>query len=860
MDRLPVSLLCLLCVLLSDVRAQEPAGGGLPDGAIARVGSIQLRHQAPIQQLAFLPNGLLGALDGRGTFRVWNPRTGYERRSFALQAPPGESNQFESMRRMEMMMMMRMGRGKRGFRNRDFEGNTSLTPHLFSPEGRFLAAAEFDKVTVHDTTTGKVSRQITLRAMDRKDLREISRREMLPNPLAFSPDGKYLAVGSGMLGGTLQVFDLTSGKEVHTLRVPNGHWVFRLMFFPGGTHLAGQGDEQVLIWDLKTGKRIRTYQSSRESMNALALSPDGRKLATANEEAGISLWDDSSEEETATIKGGERSILTIVFSPDGKTLLTGCVDHTLRLFDMMTNKESKHLEGHDSPVVAVAFSPDGKLAASGDTNGRIRIWDLAKGKECVPVETAQPVLFVSVQGPTMLVLGGPDGSVRHADLLTGKVVHRFKGPEGAGGGALFSEDGKLVALPGIEKGESAPRLWNVAQGKELPALKGVTEISGLTFSPDGKRIALTHGEENVVQLWDVAKAEMLATLGPRCESVHFSPDGRTLLTAHPGGQISVWELATNKVRLRFQGPGSDPRALAIAPNGRQLATASGEIIRLWSLTTGKVQFALAGHMGAVTALAYSRDGTHLASGSGDGSVRLWDLAKGQPLHHFTGHRDAVRSLAFSGDGKILVSGSADATALVWDLEAPLQEPNKPEALKKLESLWTALASEDSEPAFAAQNALIAQADAAVAHLRKVLSPAAAAAPEEIRKLIAQLDERRFPIREKAMQELTRLGGQAGPALKAALEAKPSSEVAKRLQQLVERLSKPATGGEELREVRAIEALEQIGTAEARKLLEELAKGAGGAKLTEEAKTALDRLTPRPTASPSLKENPPAESR
>jgi hypothetical protein len=98
-----------------------------------------------------------------------------------------------------------------------------------------------------------------------------------------------------------------------------------------------------------------------------------------------------------------------------------------------------------------------------------------------------------------------------------------------------------------------------------------------------------------------------------------------------------------------------------------------------------------------------------------------------------------------------------------------------------------------------------------------------------------------------MQELTRLGGQARPALKEALEAKPSSEVAKRLKQLIEGLAKPAPGGEVVRQVRAIEVLEQINTANARQLLQELAKGAAGARLTEEARASLDRLQSRSRA-------------
>jgi hypothetical protein len=157
MDRFSVSLLCFMLAGLPGGRAQEVTGTALPDGAIARVGSIQLRHQSALQQLMFLPNGFLAALDMRGCLRIWDTTTGHERRNFVLKAQPVESNQYEMMRRMEWMMMRGRG-GKRGFRGREYEPNALIASQVFSADGRFLAVTDFDKLTIHDTTTGKVSR------------------------------------------------------------------------------------------------------------------------------------------------------------------------------------------------------------------------------------------------------------------------------------------------------------------------------------------------------------------------------------------------------------------------------------------------------------------------------------------------------------------------------------------------------------------------------------------------------------------------------------------------------------------------------------------------------------------------------
>jgi WD40 repeat protein len=823
----------------SSGRAQDVAGTSLPEGAIARVGAFQLRHQAVVHQLTFLPNGFLSALDARGSFRVWDPSTGNERRLFVMPGVQGDSREFDQYRRMDMM------RGQFGFafRNRDSSDNGPPVPQeSVSPDGRILAVASADTVILQDTTTGKVLRQLALTPpRDKGEAAYARLRGGLRTPLAFSADGKHLAAGNGLLGG-LQVFDVDSGRQIHELHPPRGRKAFRLLFVPSMGHLVGLCGDAIVVWELKTGKRIRTYLSGRESMTAMAVSPDGRRFATAHEGGAIRFWDERSEEETGTItnEAAGRTILSLAFSPDGSTLAAGDSEDNLRLYDTGSLKESKLLKGHHDTVTAIAFSADSKIVASADITGRIRIWDIAKGKEAIKVDSLHGIQHVAVQGQKVL-LGGSNGVVRHADLSTGKVLQRFKGPEVLVN-PVYSADAKMIVHQ-IPDRDSAPQLWDVVNEKHVP-LKGIAPASSFIFSPDGRRLMLSHGDDNVLQMWDPKSGEMVSVLGKNCEALAFSPDGRTLLIEEVGGFLSVWELAAGKFRVRIPNL-SVGRTLAVSANGRQLANATSEIVRLWSLTTGKVERALAAHSAMVSALAYSPDGTRLASGDRDGVILLWDLAKFQPLHYYIGHRDGVNCLAFSADGKVLVSGSSDGTAVVWDLEAAVANPVRREEARKMDALWAALASEEADAAYAAQQSLIAQGDAAVAQLRKGLSPVPAVAPTQIHSLIADLDDRRFPVREKAMQELTRLEGQAAPALRQALDAKPSSEIVKRVRELLDTIAKPVAPAEMLRQLRAIEILEQINTAQSRQLLQELGKGAVGARLTEEAKGALERMNARP---------------
>jgi WD40 repeat protein len=829
-----------MVVVCPSSHAQDVPGTSLPEGAIARVGNFQLRHQAAVHQLTFLPNGFLTAVDTRGCFRVWDPSTGLERRQSVLPGRQGDSSPYESSRRVEVMGgQIFIG----NFRTRD-ENGPPVPQEAVSPDGRILAIANLEKVVLHDTTTGKVVRQLELtQPKDREENLLARLRSEFRTPLAFSADGKYLAAGNGILPG-LQVFDVNTGKQTHELHPPRGRRVFRLLFVPSMTHLVGHCGDLIAVWDLKSGKRIRTYVGTRETITAMAVSQDGRRFATAHEGGHIRFWDDRSEEETGSItnEGPNRSIQSLAFSPDGGLLAAGDSENNLRLYDAGSLKESKLLNGHQDTIAAIAFSADGKLVASGDVGGRIRIWDIARGKETLQIDSLHAIQHVAVQGQKIL-LGGANGVVRHADLLTGKVLQRFKGPE-VSINPVFSPDAKLLAYY-IPEREAPPQLWDAVNEKALPPLKGVATATSFVFSPDGRRLMLSHGDENTLQMWDPRSGEMLSVLGKNSEALAFSPDGRTLLIEEAGGSLGVWELAAGKARLRVPGM-SIGKTLALSPNGRQVANATSEIIRLWSLTNGKVERALASHTAQVNALAYSPDGTRLASGDRDGGILLWDLTRFQPLQRYLGHRDGVNCLAFSADGKVLVSGSTDGTAVVWDLETAAN-PVRREAVKKLEALWAELASEEAEAAYAAQNSLIAQGDAAVAQLRKGLSPVPAVAPAQIHALIADLNDRRFAVREKAMQELTRLEGQAAPALKQVLETKPSSEIVKRARALLDIIAKPVAAAEMLRQLRAVEVLERIQTAQARQLLQELAKGAAGARLTEEAKSAVERLNARPSA-------------
>jgi hypothetical protein len=250
---------------------------------------------------------------------------------------------------------------------------------------------------------------------------------------------------------------------------------------------------------------------------------------------------------------------------------------------------------------------------------------------------------------------------------------------------------------------------------------------------------------------------------------------------------------------------------------------------------------------------------------------LWDVLSGRPLGRVPGHGSdgvvadlcsspqsmAIRALpgaaacaAFSHDGKVIVTGGEDATALLWEVAPLLRHrlaPATPPSARELEGPWADLAG-DAPRAHRAVAALVAAPGPSVRLLRGRLRPAAGE-EDPLPRLIRDLDDDAFAVRERATAELARLGVDAEEALRLALRETRSPEVRSRARDLLARVEGRAWPAGRLREVRAVAVLEHLGTAEARGLLRELARGAPQALLSQEAKASLERLARRPVSQP-----------
>ncbi|HEY7153771.1 MAG TPA: hypothetical protein VH575_07410, partial [Gemmataceae bacterium] len=390
----------------------------------------------------------------------------------------------------------------------------------------------------------------------------------------------------------------------------------------------------------------------------------------------------------------------------------------------------------------------------------------------------------------------------------------------------LTPDGKTLAV--IDRGKTI-RVLDVASGEERQHFPEPEELLGLRLTPDGRSLIAWSGDLKV-RVWDTMSGRKLREYPlPRAgeEDGSRTVNERYNAALSPDGRLLAMGPVDHRI-LRNAEEASKPK--------------KGSLI-LKDLATGRIVRRIDNLPSEAGLLAFSPDGRTLAwTGFGDNNaIRLLEVASGRERRHLAGHRGQVTALAFSADGRRLLSGSNDTTALVWDLAG-----RSPATLtaEKVETLWVDLVSEDAARAYRAIHQLAAAPDVSVPFLRKRLRPVPAVDEKRLARLIADLDSDDFATRQKATAELAKLADQPIAAYRKALESKPSIETRKRLEELLEKAG-PAwwdVSGERLRSLRAVEAVELAGTQEAREALTTLAAGAPGARLTEQAKAALERLT------------------
>jgi WD40 repeat protein len=681
----------------------------LPQYARARLGTTRLRHEAYVGSFAFSPDGKVLASCGHDGARFWDTATGAP-----LPAPQGlgDASQITAVEYSPDGKRMAIGHESGLVRLLNFAAGEAISLPQ-SHEGRVLelsftadaktlatACPEDPGFRIWDATSGAARRTVAF----------AERIFSSGHPLAFSPDGRRLAVGamrstgrSGMIG----IWDIDSDKPPLMIQNVYSHNLSSIVFSPDGRTIISGGSDRcvadvrqgpiakprfgpdaslvpkIRIWDASTCRLVRELDSGDATrLCKIALSRDGQTLISIVRDRFV-VWDLPSGMLTRSVAipvadPGVGIGKSLVLAPDGRTIVASRGDQAVHLWDVASGAPRfADVESNDSAILSAAITRDGRRVATGSLGGPIQLWDSLRGEHLQRLQFKEGGLVRAVDfaGDGQILgiatnyfdmkAGSFRGKILLWDTNAGTAKCEFLVDDGACQLAL-SSDGRFVAIA-------------AARGLRLQRVNG--RNGGGAVGDPAIAIVDTRTSQTITEF---------SGNGGETQAMAFWPDGKALVCADASATFRCWDTATGQSIREFpieayrnnanRRVAERPNWLASTAFARDLKTAvtaggSDDKLLVWDLESGRLRRTLHVEPYTEAVLGLSPNGRLLAAslsradGKPASMIRIWDVTTKREVLQLAPGTSTPRVLVFSDDNRTLVSGMSDTSALVWDVSA-----------------------------------------------------------------------------------------------------------------------------------------------------------------------------------------------
>ncbi|TWU24730.1 WD40 domain-containing protein [Bythopirellula polymerisocia] len=635
-------------------------------------------HEGPVRGLSFAPNGNTLATGGQdNVIRIWDLHGGKQiavLRGHASHvrdcvfSPDGDSllsaGRDKHVKRWQpehYAEMVVLDNEPNG------DSDAVLAAH-FSRDGTQLVTAERDRTS----TLWNLAKSSPIQHF-------AEGHEFLASTAKFFDDGSRLATAAG--DSTVRVWDVATGTELQVLEGTG--YTAALAVSPDGRWIASGGPgNDLLIWDTSTGKLTSTLAGHEAPVTSLAFSSDGQVLASGDDRGRIVQWHQDPQTTTWTIShqllGHSRSIVDLAFAQGDRLLVSASGDNTCGVWDVESGMELRdRVLKHPEWINAMDLSRDGAQVLTSCDDGRVRLWSLDDAELLATFAPAgEEVVYTSVgfspDGDSALVTCAATGKVYLWDLTSQEAPGIESEWLDLGRGAWaarFAPTGESV----VSIGGNDARLWNVDTRKQLVRFSPHGAVADADVSPDGRWV-VTGSWDQSAKIWDTHTGKAVRKLDGvhqgYVNSVQFSPDGKRILTASDDRTAQLWDASTGQplepALVRHE---DRVRQARFSTDGSKIvSTSNDKTARVWDADSAEEQLVLRGHEWAVLCGEFSHDGTRIITGGEDNVAILWDSETGEQLLTLPGHTDSVTAVALSPDGTRALTGSQDNTVKLWDAQ------------------------------------------------------------------------------------------------------------------------------------------------------------------------------------------------